>query len=89
MSSEHGVGNFTARIFIIPSTPHTVNLWLAVNPCLKENLKNLAPNAWNKPGFPQVPLNLSGGSVGAIQILMVTKEPNNIGWGLETLPLRL
>ena len=62
-ATQRGVGNCTARMFLVPNSPNGVNLWLGVNPCNKENLQNLAPTSWNKPGFPQVPLNLGGGAL--------------------------
>ena len=86
-AKKEGVKDFSARLFVIPNSPNTVHLWLAVSPFSKEDLKTMGPTTWNRPGFPQVPLNLGGGSARVTTVPMVVKEDEGAGWGLGTLPL--
>ena len=61
-AEEQGVQEFCARLVVVPETPSTALIWIAVVPFSLDSLKEKLPSDYSKFNCPQVPLALGHGS---------------------------
>ena len=77
----------SARLVVLPETPSTALLWLAVIPLSLDTLKERLPADYSKNNCPQVPLPLGHGSCRPTRIRLAVEEKEADGWGYGCLPL--
>ena len=86
-AEARGVKSFCVRVFLLPETPVSALLWLALVPMTKAELKAKLPSHYNATNCPQVPVALGHGSSRARRIVMMTPEKDRDNFGLGCLPV--
>ena len=84
---KKGINAFCARAFLLPYSPKTALLWIALVPMSKDNLKEKLPIAYKSTNCPQIPVCLGQGSVRALRIKMMVEEKDGEGYGFWCYPL--
>ena len=82
-----GVGQFCARAFLIPESPASALLWIALMPFSKDQLKDKLPTDYNATNCPQVPVSLGVHGARAKRIIMMMREREKDGFGYGCFPL--
>ena len=82
-AGTQGIGDFCCRAVLVPETPSTALLWIAVVPYSLEDLKEKLPSDYKNNNCPQVTFALGHGGARAVRVnLAVEEQPReNCGFG--------
>ena len=81
------MGKFCALAFLIPESPATALLWIALMPFSKQELKEKLPTDYNATNCPQVPVSLGAHGARAKRISMMVREREKDSYGYGCFPL--
>ena len=84
---DKGVGPFCARAFLVPESPATALLLVALVPFTKAEMKEKLPCDYNSTNCPQVPVSLGLHGARAKRIKMMVREKEKDGFGFGCFPL--
>ncbi len=82
-----GVSEFCCRAVLVPETPTSAILWLAVVPLSLAALKEKLPNDYNRNSCPQIALVVGAGGVRPTRVNMELEERERDGCGFGCFPL--
>ena len=84
---DKGLTTFCCRAVLVPETPSSALLWIAVVPVSLESLKEMLPSVYTKNNCPQIALGLGAGGVRPVRVNMAVEEGQKDGCGFGCFPL--